>query len=71
MVMVFVQFEPIWVNVDSRSGQGQVKMSNFENLNFIKQRHDSDAECHQKSNGAVCFMHVGQNSKKPRLMSLF
>ena len=25
MVMVFYQFETIWVNLDTRSGQGQVK----------------------------------------------
>ena len=25
IVMVFYQFEPIWMNLDTRSGQGQVK----------------------------------------------
>ena len=55
MVMVFLQFEPIWVNLDTNAGQYQVKFrSNFEMLNLGKQRHDFDAECAQKPNGAVC-----------------
>ena len=30
MVIVFLQFESIWVSLATRSGQGHVKMPNFE-----------------------------------------
>ena len=33
MVIVFNQFEPIWANLDTRSGQGQVK--NDQILKFL------------------------------------
>ena len=44
MVMVFLQFESIWVSLATRSGQGHVKIQNFEMFNFEKQRPVSDAE---------------------------
>ena len=45
MVMVFLQFESIWVSLATRSGQGHIKKNpNFEMLNFEKQRPVSDAE---------------------------
>ena len=34
--MVFLQFESIWVSLGTRSGQGNVKNSNFEMFNFDK-----------------------------------
>ena len=34
MVMVFLQFESIWVSPATRSGQGHVKIPNFEMFIF-------------------------------------
>ena len=56
MVMVFLQFESIWVSLATRSGQGHVKK--FQILKCLivkKQRPVSDAEWPQESNGAICF----------------
>ena len=55
MVMVFLQFESIWVSRAKRSGQGHVKNPNFEMFDFEKQRPVSDAEWPQDSNGTICF----------------
>ena len=57
MAMVFLQLEPIWVNLDtkslpaSRSGQ---KRSNFDIFPFWQIKIFSDAECPQESIGAIC-----------------
>ena len=64
MVMVFLQFESIWVSLATRSGQGHVKNPNFEMFNFEKQRTVSDAERPQDSNGAICFSVRGPKPPK-------
>ena len=56
MVIVFLQSYHIWVNLDARSGQGQVNEGLI--LTFLiwgKQRHVSDAEYPKDSNGAIYF----------------
>ena len=55
MVVVLLQFEPTWVNPDTRSDQGRVKKVKKKMFNFEKQRYIADAECAQESNGAICF----------------
>ena len=64
----------IWLNlnekkakIDSRSGQKCQKSSNFQNLFSWKQRHVSEAESPQQSNGTISFPEVGYNSKKLHL----
>ena len=36
MVMVFYQFKPIWVNLDTRTGQGQVKNGRIVKFLILK-----------------------------------
>ena len=53
MVLVFLQFESIWVSLATRSVKVMSKIPNYEMFNFEKQRSVSDAECPQQSNGAI------------------
>ena len=66
MVIVFLQSYHIWVNLDARSGQGQVNKGQI--LTFLiweNKGHVSDAEYPKDSNGAIYFfLYVGQHSKK-------
>ena len=69
MVMVFLQFESIWVSLATRLGQCQVKIPYFDMFNFEKQRPVSDAECPQESNSAICFFCTwSRTHKKSRLI---
>ena len=38
MVMVFYQFEPIWVSLDTRSGQGKVKKGQMLTFLILKNK---------------------------------
>ena len=64
MVIVLYQLKTIWVNLDTKSGQDQVKMSYFESFNFGKRRHVSNAGCPQESNCAFCFSLSGLELQK-------
>ena len=65
MVMVFLQSTHIWVNLDTRSGQGQVNKGLILTFfNLWKQRHVCDAEYPKDSNGVIYFfLYVGQHSQ--------
>ena len=57
MVMVFFQFQLIWVNLHARSGQGQVKKGQIWKCLILKKYMFlvQTVECRRESNGAVCF----------------
>ena len=59
MVIVFYQFEPIWVSLDIRSGQGQFKQCQILKFVFWKIKYFANEECSQESNGTICFSLCG------------
>ena len=67
MLMVFFQFESIWVSLATRSGQGHLKNVKFNMFNF-KTNPVYDAECPQESNGAICYSVRGLEPQKSRLI---
>ena len=62
--MIILLFDLIW-SKNENAGQGQVKRSNFDVLFFI-QRHVSDKEYVQESNGAISFFSVG-GRERPKI----
>ena len=67
MVMVFLQFESIWVSLATMSGQGHVKKCQILKWLILKkkQRPVTDAERPQESNGAICFSVWGLDPPPP------
>ena len=69
MVIVFLQSYHICVNLDARSGQGQVnKGLILIFFNLGKQRHVSDAEYPKDSDGAIYFFSMWDSIPKSRVL---